>query len=282
MLRTRVPLVLLTVLAGGLSGQSVSAQTDSAEVEAARARWRLSDVRQSFCVQWLLNPDSLRTRLPRGVHLLPADANADLHPVLRRVVANQPEYRSWTPSALCFYRMGAVAAGSNMIQSGADSARAPVLGIWTVAAETGATGPRNLALELRANAGALRKAGDRAGLELKRLNITVGPVPREDGAPRPDETRYQIQFGKTLLVWDGRSREDSTRVGAAVAWNWQVVRQKGGWLTGALTLKPQTSSMMIGSLRVEGKDPLARALQASPIRYVGPAYQGGEGELQVR
>jgi hypothetical protein len=269
-------------LAGGLSGQSVSAQTDSAEAEATRAPWRLSDVRQSFCVQWLINPDSLRTRLPRGVHLLPADANADLHPVLRRVVANQPEYRSWTPSALCFYRMGAVAAGSNMIQGGADSAKAPVLGIWTMAAETGATGPRNLALELRANAGDLRKAGDRAGLELKRLNITVGPVPSEDGEPRPDETRYQIQFGKTLLVWDGRSREDSTRVSAAVAWNWQVVRQKGGWLTAALTLKPQTSSMMIGSLRVEGKDPLARALQASPIRYVGPAYQGGEGELQVR
>ena len=264
--RTAVSLVLLTVLAGGLSGQSVSAQTDSAEVEAARARWRLSDVRQSFCVQWLLNPDSLRTPLPRGVRLLPADGNADLHPVLRQVVANQPEYRSWTPSALCFFRMGTVVAGSSTIQGGEDSAKAPVLGIWTVAAETGANGPRTFALDLRANDGDLREAADRARLELERLNITVGPVPRDDGRPSPDETRYQIRFGKTLLVWDGRSRDDSTHVGTAVAWNWQAVREKGGWLTGALTLKPRTSSRMIGSLSL--------AMWVVPAHKIGSATRG--------
>jgi hypothetical protein len=270
------------MVAGGVPWQSARAQGDPADGEKTGTRWRLSDVRKIFCVQWLLNPDSLRTKLPRGVRLLPADTNAGLHPALRRVVANQPEYRSWTPSALCFYRMGEVVAESKTIQGGSDSARAPVLGIWTVAAETGATGPRNLALQLRANDGDLREAGEQAGLEFERLTISVGPVPRDDGPPRPGETRYQIRFGKTLLVWDGRLREDTTGTGAPVAWTWQAVRVKGGWLTGALTLAPEVSNMMIGSLRVEGKDPLARALQASPIRYVGPAYQGGEGELRVR
>jgi hypothetical protein len=198
------------------------------------------------------------------------------------VVANQPEYRSWTPSALCFYRMGSVAAESETIRGGADSSRAPVLGIWTVAAETGTSGPPNLALELRANDGDLREAGRDAGLEFDRLTVAVGPVPREDGPPRPDETRYQIRFGKTLLVWDGRPAEDTARVAAPVVWRWQAVRHRGGWLTGDLTLTPAASNMMIGSLRVEGKDPLARALQASPIRYVGPAYGGGEGQLRIQ
>ena len=280
---TALPLILLAMVAGGVPWQSARAQSDSVEGEPAGARWRLSEVRRSFCVQWLLNPDSLRTDLPDGVRLLPADSRTDLHPALRRVVASQPEYRSWTPSALCFYRMGGVVAESRTIQGGADSAKAPVLGIWTVAAETGASGPRDLALELRANDGDLRDAGEDAGLDLERLNISVGPVPRDDGPPRPDETRYQIRFGKTVLVWDGRSAKDTMHTSAPVGWSWQAVRQKkGGWLIGALTLKPTESTMMIGSLRVEGKDPLARALQASPIRYVGPAYRGGEGELQVR
>jgi len=38
---------------------------------------------------------------------------------------------------------------------------------------------------------------------------------------------------------------------------------------------------MVGSLRIEGKDAMARALQASPIRYVGPSYEGGEGQLRL-
>jgi hypothetical protein len=273
-------LVLLTLLAGALHAQR--ARRDSADADAARARWRLSEVRRSFCVQWLLHPDSLRGQLPRGVRLLPADTNGDLHPALRQVLATQPEYRSWTPSAICFYRMGAVAAESKTIGGGPDSSKAPVLGIWTVAAETGRTGPRNVALELRANDGDLREAGDQAGLELERLNIAVGPVPRDDGTPSPDQTRYQIRFGKTLLVWDGHATDDTTRAGAPVAWSWQAARNKGGWLTGDLTLARGASSLMVGSLRVEGKDPLARALQSSPIRYVGPAYQGGEGELRLR
>jgi hypothetical protein len=36
---------------------------------------------------------------------------------------------------------------------------------------------------------------------------------------------------------------------------------------------------MVGSLKVEGKDDLAKLLKASPIRFVGPVYQGGTGSL---
>jgi hypothetical protein len=278
----RSSLVLLTVLAGASPWRGAHAQGNSGDGEAARARWRLSEMRKTFCVQWLLNPDSLRRPLPRGARLLPAATSSDLHPALRGVVANQPEYRNWTPSALCFYRMGGLVADARTIDGGSDTTRLPVLGVWTVAAETGAAGPRTVALELRANSGDMREAGRRAGLELERLDVAVGPVLREDGQPRPDQTRYQIRFGKTILVWDGRMSDDTARTTSPVAWDWQAVREKGGWLTGALTLTPAVSSLMIGSLRVEGKDPLARALQASPIRYVGPAYQGGEGELTIK
>jgi hypothetical protein len=273
--------LVLTAVASGLPRQAARAQ-DSADGRDVGDVWRLSDLRTGFCIQWLLHPDSLRRELPRGVRLLPAEGSADLHPALRGVVARQPEYRSWSPSALCFYRLAGVTAGSRSIGRPGDAAKAPVLGIWTVAAETGQAGPRNLVLELRSNNGDLRDAGHEAGLELEGLTISVGQVPRDDGPPRPDETRYQIRFGKTLLVWDGRAADDTTRSSAPVAWGWQATGRKGGWLTGALTLTPASSRMMVGSLRVEGKDPMARALQASPIRYVGPDYEGGAGELQIR
>ena len=278
----RTSLVLLAVLAAATPWRSAHAQGDSGNADEARARWRLSGMRKTFCVQWLLNPDSLKRPLPRGARLLPAASASDLHPALKGVVANQPEYRTWTPSALCFYRMAGMVADARTIDSGSDSTRLPVLGVWTVAGETGAAGPPTVALELRANSGDVREAGRRAGLELERLDVAVGPVLRDDGQPRPDQTRYQIRFGKTILVWDGRMSDDTTRTTDPVRWDWQAAREKGGWVTGGLTLRPAASSPMIGSLRVEGKDPLARALQASPIRYVGPAYQGGEGELTIK
>jgi hypothetical protein len=46
-----------------------------------------------------------------------------------------------------------------------------------------------------------------------------------------------------------------------------------------LTLTPEWTKAMVGSLRVEGKDDLAVAIKASPIRFVGPAVVGGGGEL---
>jgi len=281
MSRATLSLLLLATVALAAPWRGAHGQDDGGNGSDTRARWRFSNVRKTFCVQWLLNPDSLKRPLPRGVRLLPAANSTDLHPALRGVVANQPEYRSWTPSALCFYRMGGLVADARTITGNADSTRLPVLGVWTVAAETGTAGPRTVALELRANDGDVRDAGHHAGLELERLDISVGPALRDDGQPRPDQTRYQIRFGKTLLVWDGRMSDDSTHTTEPVAWTWRAVRERGGWVDGTLTLTPAVSSTMVGSLRVEGKDPLARALQSSPIRYVGPAYQGGEGELSI-
>ncbi len=39
---------------------------------------------------------------------------------------------------------------------------------------------------------------------------------------------------------------------------------------------------MAGSLRVEGKDDFAKAIKASPIRFVGPAMLGAEGSALGR
>jgi hypothetical protein len=38
---------------------------------------------------------------------------------------------------------------------------------------------------------------------------------------------------------------------------------------------------MVGALIIIGKDKLAKLLRQSPIRYLGPMYQGGSGQLAV-
>ena len=48
-----------------------------------------------------------------------------------------------------------------------------------------------------------------------------------------------------------------------------------------LALTPEWTKGMAGSLRVEGDDDFAKAVKASPIRFVGPAVMGGRGELAL-
>jgi hypothetical protein len=273
-------IAILGIIASAGTPVEARAQDGPGDPKAARADWQLPDTRKGFCIQLLLDPAKLR-ELPDGVRLLPADTYKDLHPVLRRVVTEQPEYKSWSPSSLCFYYLTRVVGASKAIGGEKNPAKAPVLGIWTVAGHRDGSGPGDVVLDVRSNDGDLRDAADHAGLDLENLSSSIGPVPREDGPPRPEEHRYQIRFGKTMLVWDGRGGEDTTRTPPAVTWQWQASGSNRRWLTGELTLKPATSTPMLGSLRIEGNDAMARALQASPIRYVGPSYEGGEGELRL-
>jgi len=273
-------IALVGIVASAEIPAEARAQGGSDADQAATADWRLAGTRKGFCIQLLLDPAMLRD-LPDGVSLISAENYKELHPVLRGVVNSQPEYKSWSPSALCFYYLTRVVGASKAVGGEKSPDKDPVLGIWTVAGQTNGSGPGNVVLDLRSNDDDLRDIADDAGLDLESLSSTVGAILHEDGSAREGERRYQIRFGKTLLVWDGRGGEDTTRTPPAVTWHWQAPGPKQRWITGELTLKPATSAPMLGSLRVEGKDAMARALQASPIRYVGPSYEGGEGELRL-
>lgn len=270
--------ILGIVASSGLTAEARG--QDSSDAQAAQADWRFPHPRKGFCIELLLDPARLRD-VPDGVRLLPADGYKDLHPVLRQVITTQPEFKSWSPSSLCFYYLDRIVGPSKTVSAAKDPSKRPVLGIWTVAGHSDGSGPDNIVLDARSNNGDLRDAADHVGLDLDDLSSSIGPVTREDGPPRPEERRYQIRFGKTLLVWDGRGGHDTTSNPPAVSWHWQARGPNRRWITGELTLTPAASAPMLGSLRVEGKDAMARALQASPVRYVGPSYEGGEGELRL-
>ena len=231
-------------------------------------------------MRFLLDPARLGRLLPNDAQLLRADAAPDLHPALRRVISSQPEFASWSPSALCVYYLRQVEAGSARIETD-DPARAPGVAVWTATAAGTGGQPRELAFAFLSTDGDLRDAGRDANVDVERLQSKVGQVPREDGPPDPGEVRYEIKLGRTLLTWDGRASDDTTRTVEPLYLTWEAPGRRSGWVRGTLSLRPEVSMPMVGSLKVEGKDPVARALQASPIRFVGPSYQGGNGELRL-
>jgi hypothetical protein len=277
---TRLAALALAAIAGVVP-PCLQAQEEAKEEQPNRS-WRIEGLQTGFCVQLLLDPAQLDVTIPSDTRLLRADAIEDLNPVLRTVVTNQPEFAAWTPSTICLYYMETVDAGAFRV-SERNPIKAPMIGVWALAAADAAGGARkDLALRLFTSSGRLERAGKLNGLDIREVRSTIRDIRNEESADPnapPIGLRYEFKLGKTLLTWDGRIVSDSTRANGPVSIEWRADSRRGGPMTTRLTLTPEWTKAMIGSLRVEGKDDFADAIKASPIRFVGPAVLGGGGEL---
>jgi hypothetical protein len=245
--------------------------------------WQIESLRTGFCIQLLLDPAKLEVPISRSARLLRADAIENLNPVLRNVISTQPEYAAWTPSSVCLYYMESVDAGSMRV-SERDPRKAPMIGVWSVAAVDAVGGARrDLALRLFTNTDRLERAGQLNGLDLRTVRSKVQPIVNdEDETAPPLGMAYEVRVGKTMLIWEGRRVTDSTQANGPVAADWRADSRRRGPMTARLVLSPKWTQAMVGVLRIEGKDAFATAVKASPIRFVGPAMLGGTGELAFR
>jgi hypothetical protein len=242
--------------------------------------WRIEGLQTGYCVQLLIEPAKLDVSIPRGARPLRADAMSDLSPVLRTVIASQPEYAGWTPSKICLYYMESVDVGSLLVTE-RDPRKTPMVGVWSLSAADGAGNKsRDVALRLFTNNGRLERAAEVSGLDLRKVESDVRLIPNENDASAPPiGIRRTVRLNKTLLTWEGRQVDDSTTANGALTIVWQADSKRRGPMTARLALTPEWTKGMAGSLRVEGKDDFAEAVKASPIRFVGPAVMGGRGEL---
>jgi hypothetical protein len=263
-------------LAAALAAAPLQAQDSGSDATT----WELGGLRSAFCLQLLLDPASeLLHDLPTGWHAVPASAATGLHVSLRSVVEDQTEFAAWSPSRLCFAAVDTIR--TNAFSLADRSGRHPQLfGFWTVLAAGPSGTPENVALDLFANSDRLIRSARLGGQELHDARLTVGKVPAEDenGVPSSDD-RFQVKLGGTVVTWDGRLAGDSAAVTEPVENTWTVTGMRGGVVTGSLTLSPSRSQPMAGSLKVDGKNELAKALRASPTRFAGPAYRGGVGKV---
>jgi hypothetical protein len=267
----------------GLAAVAQLAWTSPLAAQSAQPDWHLEGLRTGFCVQLLLDPASdALSDLPRGFRALPASEVKDLPLTLRGIVDGQPEFASWSPSRLCVQVVDSIRAGALVV--GDRSGRRPKLfASWTVdAADSGGTA-REVALDLFASDRRLLRSARLLGQAVSEARLSVGKVPEadENGVPSTDD-RLQMRLGGTVVTWDGRLARDSVPVSEPVAIGWTAARPRGGPVNGRLMLAPPYSRAMVGALKVDGKDALAKALKASPTRFAGPAYLGGAGSITFK
>jgi hypothetical protein len=213
--------------------------------------------------------------LPEDAQPVRLDAMTDAPPVLARVLTDQPEYAGWMPAALCIYRFGRAAFGSRELVAPAGSSE--VIGMVAYAARVAANQPANgLSVStMFTNDKRAAKATDSTATPLRLVKASFGK------AAHGDDERHVIEIGKMKLIWDGHAASDSARSDAVLERVWVVRGPRGKPVLLRWTLKPASSRSMVGALVIEGKEKLAKLLRRSPIRYLGPMYQGGVGELSA-
>jgi hypothetical protein len=235
--------------------------------------WNLQGLRAGYCVRFLINPKKAADELKEGLRLLPADQDSALHGALRQVIHNQPEFATWIPSDLCFYYTDAVQLGGQRIAE-KNSRIAQMVGVWSLATvQQGSGGRRDLILDMYASRDRLRSAASANLIQLHEAEVGFR-APTDTSA-----TEYRQKIGKTQLIWSGRTAGDSTRVAEPITEDWQLAGARGVTWSVKVVLRPAWARALVGSFRVEGKGDLADMLKDSPIRFVGPFYHGGAGQL---
>jgi hypothetical protein len=236
--------------------------------------WTLEGLHSGQCVRFLLDPGVVQRDVPNGARLVPAGRDESLHPALRGVIDAQPEFAAWIPSSLCLFYGDALNLGARRF-GGKDPRKRLMIGLWAVAAaEQGSGARRDVLLDFFGGGGGLVQAAANGRVKLTEAQSSVSKE------PDTGNDLYDVKVGKARLTWNGRAVGDSTRVEQAIQESWWGKGTSGMlWRVNA-TFKPEWSRPLVGVLRVEGKDDLAKALKASPIRFVGPRYRGGGGELR--
>jgi hypothetical protein len=284
-LRSLLLPIALCTLAPRLAGQAPSGGEKSDKPEAARQTWQLDNVLAAYCVQFLVAPKLAAKILPDRFVPARADKVPDLHPVLRAAIAQPTDsFAAWTPSQLCTVQYDAATVGGHRFTNG--KGRSQVVAVWSLwgtaapasegGAGAGAEGPPILAaVRLSTTDWHLTLFVKQDFIELDDMDAAVSKDPEN-----PGEDLYSMKLGRTTVDWTGHLTGDTLHAGSDLDRSWWAEGSRNIIWTVRSSFQPTGGRLMVGSLRVSGKDNLAKALKESPVRWVGPMYWGGGGRLQ--
>lgn len=248
---------------------TVLVSTPLAAQDDGGTRWTFTDARGGFCVWYLAEPELARDLVPKETVLRPAGEGVGLPPAVVRVIQDEPRFASWIPATICINLFGQVASnGRAIVTAKADE---PILVLTHSVAATsprGVTGAHHFLMELGTDRGSLARAAELLGARSFDRSVSIRKNP--DGG----DDEIEVKIGKTKIFWQGH-RTGTPRVGTtrSMSFGYAGLRLTNWHVT--FESAPAETFLMVGALRVEGKDDLGKALRASPIRAVGPLEQGG-------
>ncbi len=261
------PVVMAALLALALAPADARAQ-----VEAPTTRWLLEDARGSFCIWYLVDPALAPKLAPKGTQFAVAGSGAALPPMVARVIRDEPQFASWIPAAICVGRYGVVRIDGEEAARAREGRSILVLTHSIAAiAPMGQAGAGFFLLELATDDGNVVRLAELSGLRVERREVAI--VPSREGG----DDALHLQVEKARLVWSGhRFGEPRVETTQSMSFGLAGMRTSSWRLEAGFAT--DTVQPVVGQLRIEGKDDLAKALKASPIRAVGPFQQGGRAE----
>lgn len=257
-------ILLVVALAGpGFTATSLAAQ------KVTSSRWTMEDARGGFCVWYLVEPAAAVMLADRGTVFAAAGTGTNLPKALAQTIHDEPRFNSWIPAAICVGLYSSVTIDEEKpVHASPEQPIAIVTHFLAAQSPKGAGGSGYLLVGLFSNSRVVRNEANDRGLPVEGLTIFSG---KDRGTP---EDRVEFRIGSTQILWVGHptgapsvetTRPMSFGYAGARSTSWQ----------GTLETTPGESHGMIGSLRVQGKSPLAKALISSPIRPTPAIELGG-------
>ncbi len=247
-----------------------------AAAQASEQLWRWIGGQGGFCIWYLADPELAVGLVPTGVRLRTVTETTGLPAILLRIVQDEPRFASWIPGSVCVGLYADVAADG--VPQGHMSEGKPVLLTLTALAAhdpAGESAAEWYLREIGLDAGRLNRVAEATG-----IGTTDRELRTRQGLPGEDD-KWELALDGVRLTWSGHPAGES-RVGSTHSMSFGYAGERNsGWLVTVRTA-PETEQGQVGSLRVEGKNPLAQALKSSPIRTVGPLETGGELTVAFR
>ncbi|MGH7524118.1 MAG: hypothetical protein ACREK8_07425 [Gemmatimonadales bacterium] len=255
------------MVCGAVLGVAVAARLRAQET--APLQWTLEDNQGSYCIWYLADPELASQMVPAGTVLSPAGSGKGLPVLLSRTIRDEPRFNLWIPGAICIGAYRRVTADGRTVAAGKDDHPIIIATSYLAARDPrGVAGATNLLLSFMTDKRDVARASESAGFDMNGISVVTR---QQVGA---DDPKVTISVDGVEIVWSGHAIGDSgvgkTR---SVSFGYATNRN-ASWLIG-LDSRPSSTRLMAGILEVAGRNTLAKALKASPVRGIGPEESGG-------
>ena len=233
------------------------------------AAWTLEGSQGGYCIWYLADPDLARKMVPGSTVLTPAGNGGGLPTLLAYTIREEPRFAQWIPGSICFGFYQRVRSGARALADGKPD-RPILIATSALAAQNahGVAGATEYLLEFMTNNRNLSSAADRIGVDMISIEY-LSRVRLEGGDPS-----VTINLDGAVISWSGHPLADSS-VGRTRSVSFGYGGPKSAnWLL-QLESAPASSRLIVGNLSIEGRNNLAKALLASPVRAIGPQEAGG-------